>query len=216
MLPQITGWYVSYNPHLMPPASSGPHWGTTYHTWCTLYSWLQVHWGAVSVFKVAPSLWMPMRGISKLEGIKAYILGRAKDFEKRAMLEARRCRLWDQVHWRYLRKYVIQDILKVLKLTMIKHRMFAVLMILTPGCRNKFVHYRSAKFDIAVLPLMDVNTCLNSTLQTLQWCYRLREFTQKWLQKPKYSDFRPLSTTGDAWTIVNYVMEVLRLWTLWM
>jgi len=66
---------------------------------------------------------------------------------------------------------------------------------------------------------MDVKTCWNSTLELLERAYRLREFTREWLQNPKYSEYRPLFTTQDEWTIVKYVMEVLRpfrYWTLWM
>jgi len=40
-----------------------------------------------------------------------------------------------------------------------------------------------------------------------------------WLQNPKYTDYRPLFTTQDEWTIVKYVTEVLRPFqylTLWM
>jgi hypothetical protein len=47
----------------------------------------------------------------------------------------------------------------------------------------------------------------------------LREFTQEWLKNPKDSDYWPLFTTQDEWTIVKYVMGVLqpfRYWTLWM
>ena len=66
---------------------------------------------------------------------------------------------------------------------------------------------------------MDVNTRWNSTLELLERAYRLREFTREWLQIPKYSEYRPLFTTQDEWTIVMYVMEVLRpfrYWILWM
>jgi len=66
---------------------------------------------------------------------------------------------------------------------------------------------------------MDVETRWNSTLELLEYAYRLREFTHEWLQHPKYTDYRPLFTTQDRWTIVKYVMKVLRpsrYWTLWM
>ena len=66
---------------------------------------------------------------------------------------------------------------------------------------------------------MDLKTRWNSTLQLLERAYRLQEFTREWLQNPKYSEYRPLFTTQDEWTIVKYVMEVLRpsrYWTLWM
>jgi hypothetical protein len=66
---------------------------------------------------------------------------------------------------------------------------------------------------------MDVKTRWNSTLELLERAYQLREFTREWLKNPKYSDYQPLFTTQDEWTIVKYVMEVLRrfrYWTLWM
>jgi len=97
--------------------------------------------------------------------------------------------------------------------------MLAVLITLTPGCRNEFIDCQKAKVRIAVLPIMDVKTRWNSTLELLERTYRLREFTREWLKNPKYSDYRPLFTTQDEWTIVKYVMEVLRpfrYWTLWM
>jgi len=66
---------------------------------------------------------------------------------------------------------------------------------------------------------MDVKTRWNSTPELLEWTSRLREFTREWLNNQKYSDYRPLFTTQDEWTIVKYVMEVLRpfrYWNLWM
>jgi hypothetical protein len=66
---------------------------------------------------------------------------------------------------------------------------------------------------------MDVKTRWNSTLELLKRAGRLREFTREWLKNPKYSNYGPLFTTHDEWTIVKYVMEVLRqfrYWTLWM
>jgi len=97
--------------------------------------------------------------------------------------------------------------------------MLAELITLTPGRRNEFIDYQKAKVRIAVLPIMDVKTRWNSTLELLERAYQLREFTQEWLKNPKYSDYRPLFTTQDESTIVEYVMEVLwpfRYWTLWM
>jgi len=97
--------------------------------------------------------------------------------------------------------------------------MLAVLITLTPGRRNRFIDCQKAKVRIAVLPMMDVKTRWNSTLELLKHTYRLREFTSEWLQNSKYSEYRPLFTTQDEWTIVKYVMEVLRpfrYWTLWM
>jgi len=97
--------------------------------------------------------------------------------------------------------------------------MLAVLITLTPGCRNEFIDCQIAKVRIAVLPIMDVKTCCNSTLELLECAYQLLEFTYDRLQNPTYSDYRPLYTTQDEWTIVKYVMEVLRrlkYWSLWM
>jgi len=97
--------------------------------------------------------------------------------------------------------------------------MLAEFITLTPGCRNKFINCQKAKVRIAVLPIMDVKTRWNSTLELLERAYRLREFTREWLQNPKYAQYRLLLTTQDEWTIVKYVMEVLRpfrYWTLWM
>jgi hypothetical protein len=93
------------------------------------------------------------------------------------------------------------------------------LITLTPGRRNKFIDCQKANVRIAVLPMMDEKTRWNSTLELLERAYRLREFTREWLKNPKYSDYRPLFTTRDEWTIVKYVMEVLRpfrYWTRWM
>jgi len=66
---------------------------------------------------------------------------------------------------------------------------------------------------------MDLNTRWNSTLELLERAHRLWKFTSLWLQNPKYTDYRPLFTTQNQWTIVKYVMEVLRPFrylTLWM
>jgi len=94
--------------------------------------------------------------------------------------------------------------------------MLAVLITLTPGHRNEFIDCQKTKVLMVVLPIMDVKT---STLELLGRAYRLRQFTHEWLQNPKYTDYRPLFTTQDEWTIVKNVMEVLRpfqYWTLWM
>jgi len=90
--------------------------------------------------------------------------------------------------------------------------MLAVLITLTPGCQK-------VQFRIMVLPIMDVKTDWNSTLELLECMCRIQEFTSEWLHNPKYSDFQPLFTTQDEWTVVRYVVEVLRpfrFWTLWM
>jgi len=97
--------------------------------------------------------------------------------------------------------------------------MFAVLFMLTPGRRNEFIDCQQADVHIGVLLMMDVKTHWNSTVELLQCTCRLCEFTHGWLQNPKYIDCWPLFTTQDEWTIVKYVVEVLRpfqYWTLWM
>jgi hypothetical protein len=100
--------------------------------------------------------------------------------------------------------------LKALKLTFIKQRMLAELITLTPGRRNEFIDCQKAKVRIVVLPIIDVNTPWNSTLELLERAYRLREFTREWFQTPKFRGYWPLFTTQDERTIVKYVMEVLR------
>jgi len=87
--------------------------------------------------------------------------------------------------------------------------MLAELITLTPGRRNKFIDCKKAKVQIAVLPVMDVKTLWNSTLELLKCAYRLSEFTCEWLKNPNYSNYQPLFTTQDEWTIVKYVMDVL-------
>ena len=106
-----------------------------------------------------------------------------------------------------------------LRLLSIQQRLLAVLITLTSGRRNKFLDCQKAKVRIAVLPIMDVKTRWNSTLELLERAYRLRDFTREWLKYPEHSDYRPLFTTEDEWIVVKYVMEVLRpfrYWTLWM
>jgi len=88
--------------------------------------------------------------------------------------------------------------------------MHAVLITLTPGRRNEVIDCQTTEVRITVLPIMDVNTHWNSTLELLKRAYRLWEFTCERLQNPKYTDYRPLCTTQDEWIIVKYVMEVLR------
>jgi hypothetical protein len=100
-----------------------------------------------------------------------------------------------------------------------KQRMLAVLITLTPGHRNEFINSQKAKDRNAVHPIIDVKMRWNSTLELLNGAYRLEEFTREWLQNPKCSEYWPLFPTQDQWTIVKYVMEVLRpfrYWTLWM
>jgi len=59
----------------------------------------------------------------------------------------------------------------------------------------------------------------NTTLELLEQAYWLLAFTCEWLQNLKYTEYQPLFRTQDEWTIVKYVIEVLRpfrYWTLWM
>jgi len=88
--------------------------------------------------------------------------------------------------------------------------MLVVLIMLPPVRRNEFVDCHKARRRIAVVPIMDVKTWWNSTLELLEWAYQVRQFTREWLENPNYSEYWPLYTTQDEWTIVKYVMEVLR------
>jgi len=97
--------------------------------------------------------------------------------------------------------------------------MLPVSITLTPSGRNEFLDGHKAKVCIVVIPIMDVKTHWNSTLELIERAYRLLEFTRNLLQNPKYSAYRPLFTTQDLSTIVKCVLEVLRpfrYWTLWM
>jgi len=97
--------------------------------------------------------------------------------------------------------------------------MFAVLITLTPGHRNEFFNCQNAKGRIAVHSILDVKTHWISTLELIERAFRLRQFTREWLNYLKYSDYRPLFTTQDDWTILKYLMEVLwrfQYWTLWI
>jgi len=49
--------------------------------------------------------------------------------------------------------------------------MLAVLLTLTPRRRNEFIDFQKAKVRIAVLPMMDVKTRWNSTLEVLERAY---------------------------------------------
>ena len=86
--------------------------------------------------------------------------------------------------------------------------MRAGLITLTPGRRNEFIDCQKAKVHISVLPIMGVKIRWNSTLELLKHAIRLPEFTRKWLESPQYSNYWPLVTTQDEWTIVKNVMEV--------
>jgi hypothetical protein len=66
---------------------------------------------------------------------------------------------------------------------------------------------------------MDVKIRWNARLEILELACRFPEFTCWWLMNPMYSDYQQLFKTQDDWTIVKYIMEVLRPFqyrTLWM
>jgi len=73
--------------------------------------------------------------------------------------------------------------------------MLAVLSTLTPGHRNEFIDGQNAKVRVVALPIMDVKTLWNLTLELLERAWRLHEFTHEWLENPKYSDYWPLFRT---------------------
>jgi len=203
----------------MPLVSCDLQWEATYHAWCMSCSFVWVHSWAVSGSKAAPCLGKAMSAFRNLERITAQTLGRDKDCEKRAMLESRRCQLFGRVWQRYFTNYVFQDIVNDLKLTFIKQRMLAVMIMRTPGRRNNFVDWQKAEVRIAVQPIMDMNTPWNSTLELLVHAYQMWDYTCEWLKNPKYSECLPLCPTQHEWTIIKYVMEVLKpfqYWTLWM
>jgi hypothetical protein len=64
--------------------------------------------------------------------------------------------------------------------------------MLTPVCRNEIIDCVKANVWITVLPIIDVKTRLNSTLEWFKYTYQLGEFTNEWLKNPKYSDYQPL------------------------
>jgi len=114
-----------------------------------------------------------------------------------------------------LRQYVLQDILKILKLTIIQQGLIAELIVLTPGRRKQFIDCHETKVRIAVIPIVDVKTRWNVTLELRERAFQLRKFTSEWPKHPKFRDYQPLFTTQDEWTIVKYVMEVLRPFLYW-
>jgi len=93
--------------------------------------------------------------------------------------------------------------------------MLAILITLTPGRRNEFIDCQKAKVPIAVLPIMDVMTRWNSTLELFKRDYRFRVFTHELLMNSKCSEYQPLFTTQEEWNIDKYVIEVLRPFRYW-
>jgi len=79
---------------------------------------------------------------------------------------------------------------------------------------SKRIHWLSkTKVRNTVLSIMDVMTHWNSILELLEQAYQIHEFTHQWLVNAKYSNYQPLFTTQDEWTIVKYVTKVL--WPFW-
>ena len=71
--------------------------------------------------------------------------------------------------------------------------MLAGFITLSSGFRIKFVHVQNATVFIAVLLIMNIRIHCQSTLELIQWFYRLQEFTSKWLQNSNSSYYRPVS-----------------------
>jgi len=94
--------------------------------------------------------------------------------------------------------------------------MLAVLITLTPGYRNKFSDSPKAKVQIAILPIRDVQTRWESPNRVFEQAYWLREFSSEWPKNPEYSEYQQLYTTQDKWTIVKYIMALLRPFWYWM
>jgi len=97
--------------------------------------------------------------------------------------------------------------------------MLAAFITLTPSCRNKSIDCQKAKVRIAVLPIVDVKIWWNSTLELFEQAYWFPEFSWEGRKNSKYSDYRPLVTTQDQWTMIEYVKVALRpfwYWMLWM
>jgi hypothetical protein len=88
--------------------------------------------------------------------------------------------------------------------------MIVVLITLTTGCQTAIVDNHQARVCITVLPMMDLETHWNSTVQLLEQAYGLQEFASELFQNPKYCDYWQLFTTQGEWTIVRYVMGMFR------
>jgi hypothetical protein len=88
--------------------------------------------------------------------------------------------------------------------------MFAAWIMMTSGCRNKFIDCQTAKVRIAVLPCIYVKTQWYSTLELLKRACRLREFTFEGLYNSNYIEYGPQYSTQDEWTIVKDIMQVFR------
>jgi len=84
------------------------------------------------------------------------------------------------------------------------------MITLQPDHQKLSIDCQKAKVCIALLPIIDVMTHWNLTLELLEQTYRLREFTREWLHNPKYREYWSLFATPDGWTILKYVIELLR------
>jgi len=87
----------------------------------------------------------------------------------------------------------------------------------SPQWHQHFIEIQNDRVNISTTLLYNVKTRWNSTLNMLERCVRLQEFTKDWLQT--YAKFRPLWSTPDEWRQIEYILEVLqpiRFWTLWM
>jgi len=85
-----------------------------------------------------------------------------------------------------------------------------MLITLTSGRRNVFIDWQTANVHIAVLPPMDVKRHWYWTQELLEQASRLWESTRVCLQYPYYSQYWQLFPTQDEWTVMHYIMEVLR------
>jgi hypothetical protein len=70
-----------------------------------------------------------------------------------------------------LRKYVLHDILKLLKLTVVKERIVAELIMLTPGYQNEFIGCQTAYAGIAVQQMIGEMLYGNSKIELLKQVY---------------------------------------------
>jgi hypothetical protein len=93
--------------------------------------------------------------------------------------------------------------------------MLPVYIMLTPGRRNECIESQKVKVLITVLPIMDVKIRWNSALELYEEDYQLWEFTCEWLKNPTFSNYPPLFTIQDEWTVIKYVMEVVRSFQYW-
>jgi len=97
--------------------------------------------------------------------------------------------------------------------------MLPALITLKTSHQYNFIDCQISKWQIPVLPIIDVTTRRNSTLALCNWAYQLQKFTCQWLPNLTYGDYQPLFTTQVSWTIIKLVMEILKpfqYWTLWI